>query len=289
MDKNFITEASEFTPRIKADLDRKILLIGGFFIFLLFLKVGLKIAVPQELFLLIPLLLFGAFFLIFFFRKFRLKRPEMIIKFYFSYHIFEAIFLTVIIYYLGGVTWIAPYFYVFYIVNGFWIYPRNLALLMLIWCNLLFASLVTLQYFRIVPGLYIFQAKEQSLQDYLYVFLTTTGALIVLGFVGFFSNAFYTLLNNKIKELQEARRELEKIKKILEIEVQARTRKTAIEKEKLGEEVRVKTKELEEERKILEEKVQELEKLLERAVSRELKMIELKEKVAEFKKQAPEL
>jgi len=145
MAKNFTVESSSFIPRIKADFDRSLLLVGGFFLLTLFLKIGLKIPLPKELFLLLLFILFLASLLMFFSRKFSEKEPEKIIVFHFGYGIFQMILLTVVIYYTGGITWITPVFYSFTIINAFWIYPRNLAILMLSWCSTLLVSLTILQ------------------------------------------------------------------------------------------------------------------------------------------------
>lgn len=275
---------SDFIPRIKADLDRSVFLIGGFFLLIIFLKVGLKMPLPNEIFLMLLLLLLIASFLMFFFRKLKDKEPEKTIKLHFVYNIFQMVFLTIIVYYTGGITWITPIFYTFAIINSFWIYPRNLSVLVLAWCSALFISLTALQYLRILPAFYIFHPLEQNFQNFYYVLLTTIGALAVLFFVGFFSNTFYTLLNNKIRELEKTRKTLEKTKIILKIEFRKKTEEAEEGKIKLEAEVKGKTKELEEKRKAVQEKVKELEKFHAVAVEREIKMINLKREISKIRK-----
>lgn len=287
--RDLIAEHSDFVPRIKADLNRTIFLLGGFFFFLFFLKAGLNIPLPKELFLLIIVLFALSSFLMFVFRKFRDREPAKLIQFHFGYNILQIVLTTIIIFYTGGITWITPFFYSFIIVNSFWIYPKRLAILILSWCNILLISLTILQYFRILPGIYIFRPEEKTFENFSYVFLTTVGALAILFFIGFFSNTFYTLLNNKIKELKIVGKRLEETKKSLETEIRNRTKEAEEIKTKLEKEVRERAKELEERRRIVQEKVKELEESHAITVTRELKMIKLKNKIAKLKKFKPKL
>jgi hypothetical protein len=289
MAKNLISDPTDFIPRIKVDLDRSICLIGGFFLLIIFLKLGLKISLAKEIFLLLLLLLLAAGLLILFFRRLGEREPERAIGLHFGYNIFQMVLLTIIIYYTGSITWVTPIFYSFTIINAFWIYPRNLAVLMLSWCNALLVSLVALQHFQILPGFYIFQPEGKNFQNLPYVLLTTIAALTALFFIGFFSNTFYTLLDNKIKDLKKAKEGLEGAKKLLEAEIQKRTKESAEEKRRLEEEAKRRTKELEEERKIVQEKVREMEESHKITVARELKMIKLKGEIAKLKKRESKL
>lgn len=284
MAENYIVDPGDFVPYIKADLNRTIFSITGVFLILVLLKVWVDIPLSNE-----ALLLFLPFFLItvslkLYSRVFKEKDAKKIIQLHFISNLLQIILLTVLTYYAGGITWIVPFFYSLAIVNAFWIYPRILALLVLGWSIFLFSSLTILQYLKILPGNYIFQPEDQIFENFPYVFFTTTVALIVLFFIGFFSNTFYTLLNNKIGEFEKAKERLEKTKKILEIEIKTRTEEAEKDKGKLEREVEERTRELEERKKVVQEKVKELEKSHAVTIARELKMIKLKGKIAKFKK-----
>jgi hypothetical protein len=284
MADNFNLEASDLIPQIKTDIDRKIILITGFFLLLILLRAGLGVPLPKELFLLLIVLAVGGSILMYFFLKFGIKKPATTIKVHFGYNIVEAALLTIIIYYVGGITWIAPIFYSFNIINSFWFYPRKLAVILLISSIIFFTSLVILEYLNILPAFYVFPPNELNFKNPYYTFTTTIAALIVLLVIGSFSNTFYTLLNKQIEGIRMVRNNLERVKRKFEVEVLKRTKETEEEKKKLEEEVRERTKELEEKKRVAQEKVKELEKFHELAVNRELKMVELKREIRKFKK-----
>lgn len=88
--------------------------------------------------------------------------------------------------------------------------------------------------------------------------------------------------NSMIKELKEAREILETEKDVLEIKVRARTRELEELAQSLDEKVKLRTKEL-------QERIEELEKFHRLTVGRELKMIELKEKIKKLEEKIREL
>ena len=275
---------SDFSPRIKTDLNRSVFQTGSIFILLIIFKLWLKIPLSYHLYCLIFLLFLMTVILALYLRREKTQNTSKVISFHFYYNFFSMIILTVIIYYTGGITWIMPIFYSFTIVNSFWIYPRKLAVLMLGWCCILFTLLVLLQYLRILSGIYIFRPEEQVFENFFYVLLTAFGGAIVLICAGLFSNNFYTLFNNKIKELKKTKGYLQETKRSLLAEIAERTKEAEIEREKLREEVERRTEELENRREGVREKVKELEKFHEVAVEREMKMVGLKEEINKFKR-----
>ena len=284
MEKNSLSSESDFIPRIKADLNRSVFQTGSIFLLLIIFKVWLKIPLPGSLYFLIFILFLTTAILAFYLRRREEDEENKDIALHFLYNLLTVVILTAIVYYAGGITWIMPIFYSFTIVNSFWIYPRNLAILMLGWCCTLFTSLVILQYWHILPGIYIFKPQEQVFENFYYVLLTTFGALVVLFCTGFFSNTFYTLFSDKIEELKKTQRTLKETKKFLLKEVQERTKETERERGKLEKEVIKRTQELESRRKGIQEKVQELEKFHKLAVAKEIKMIGLKEEINKLKR-----
>ena len=285
MEKDSLLIDSDFTPRIKTDLNRSVFQTGLILLLLIIFKLWLKIPLSGRFYFLIFLLFLITVALAIYLQRRKTESASKAIAFHFFYNLLAAIILTVIIYYTGGITWIMPIFYSFTIVNSFWIYPKNLAILMLSWCCALFTFLTVSQYTHILPGVYIFKPEDQVFENFYYVLLTTFGALIVLLCTGLFSNNFYTLFNNKIGELKKTQRDLTETKKNLLLEIQERTKETEREKERLGKEVKRRTQELESQRKGVQEKVQELERFHKAAVAREMKMVELKEEISKFKRE----
>jgi hypothetical protein len=284
MADNFNLEASDLIPQIKTDINRKIILAAGFFLLLILLRTKLGVPFPKELFLLVIIIALGGSALMYFFRKFGVEKPLIVVKVHFGYNIAEAALLTIMIYYVGGITWIAPIFYSFNIINGFWFYPRKLAVILLISSAIFLTSLVILEYLGILPAFYVFPPSELNFKNPYYTLTTTTAALIVLLAIGFFSNTFYTLLIKQIEGLKVARNNLEEAKRNFEAEVFKKTKETGEEKKRLEEEIEERTKELGEGKRIVQEKVRELERLHDFAVNRELEMIELKREIKKFKK-----
>lgn len=84
--------------------------------------------------------------------------------------------------------------------------------------------------------------------------------------------------NRMLKDLRRFKSTLEKSKEILEIEVKERTKELKMLTETLEDKIKQRTKQL-------QERIEELEKFHKLTVGRELKMIELKKEIQEFKKE----
>ena len=96
---------------------------------------------------------------------------------------------------------------------------------------------------------------------------------------GDLANAF----NQMAKSVQESNQELKSAKEILEIKVKRRTIELEELTQDLEKKVKARTKELEASKEELQERVGELEKFQHLAVGRELRMIELKDKIKDLK------
>jgi len=282
MKENF-AEAREFLPRIMADIDQRFLITSLFLLVMLILRLSFKIPLPNALFYLVSLLALIALPVAFILEKTKAKTPKRAINCYFFFLLFDLILITAIIYFVGGITWIIPGIYLLYAVNVFWLFPPRQAIFSVIYASSLLVSLVILQYFRILSHPAIFLPETKSLQNFPYFLTTIIVALVILGFLGHTADAFYQLLQNKIKELNRTRKKLERIKKFLVTEVEKRTEELGTEKKRLEEVIKTRTREFEEKRKMLREKVKKLSDFHEKAVIRELEMSKIKEEITKLK------
>ncbi len=85
--------------------------------------------------------------------------------------------------------------------------------------------------------------------------------------------------NQMIKSLKESHQQLKQAKDVLEVKIKARTKELEEQAEGLDEQVKKRTKEL-------QERIDEMERLHRLTVDRELRMVELKQKIRELEKQA---
>ncbi len=283
MEKNIAIEASEFLPKIFADIDQRHPITSSFLFLMLILRLVFKIPLPDILFILVSFLLLFSLPIYLLIDKVKEKSPRRAINYYFGYLLFDLLLLTLIINFVGGIAWIIPTIYLFYIITFFWLFPWFQAIFLVLWANLLFILLVLVTYFGILPHFDIFLTEEKNPQNFPFVLTSTIIALTIIVFLGYSSDAFYRLLDKKIKELRRKGKELVSTKKFLEAEVGKRTKELQEERKKMAKLVEEKTRELKERRKIVEAKVEDLEKFHKMAVSRELKMAEIKEKIEKLK------
>jgi len=283
MAKNTTIKIREFLPRINADIDQRFLIISFFLLIMLVARVGLKILLPDILFLLVALVALSSIPADLFIKSIKEKNPQTAINCYFSYLLFDLFLVTLIANFIEGISWIIPSIYLFYIVTIFWLFPKAQAVFLLGWAILLFVLLVAGNYSGILPHFTVFSIEDKNPQNLNFVLLTTIAALSILAFLGYSGDTFYRLLDKKIKELQKKGKQLVLTKKILEGEVERKTVELQEERKEMEESVEEKTRELEEKKNIVEVKVKELEKFHKTAVARELKMAEIKEKIARIK------
>ena len=109
-------------------------------------------------------------------------------------------------------------------------------------------------------------------------------SLAIIGILGYSSDLFRQKLDKQILQIKKAGEDLKVAKEFLEIEIKNKTSDLAAEKKKLEEEVAGRTRELEETIRISQRRLSELEDFHQEAVRKELEMIEIKDKIAENKK-----
>ncbi len=283
MKKNIAIEVSEFLPRIKIDINQRFPITSSFLLLMFFLRVALKIPLPDILFFLVSFLLLFSIPIDLLINRIAIKKPQTAINYYFGYLVFDLFLLTLIIHFFGGITWIIPSIYLLYVVNIFWLFPKFQANFLVGWAGLLLILFAFGTYFRIFPYVGIFLSEEKNPQNFLFVFTSAVTALVIMSFLAYYSDTFYRILDKKIGELRKKGEELILTKRFLEIEVKKKTKELQKEKDKVAEEIKEKTRELEGKKKIVETQVKNLEKFHKMAVSRELKMTEIKEKIERLK------
>lgn len=260
---------------------RKILIFLSFAA--LFAKVVLRLSFS-------PVILFFIFAItILFFTVYekllRLSQTEnQLYNTYLGIMINEIILLTIIIHYLGGVEWVGGIFYVFILLMGSFILPFKKVWILAPFTILCYTTLVLLEYFSVIPHKLIFPVDPHNYQSAPYVGVQVFAISIVLIFVVKIAGDVSVIFRKKREEVKEegrkavkAYQESEEARKILQIEVKARTEELEILVNKQEEIVAKRTEEL-------QEKIKELESFHRLTVGRELKMIELKEKIKELER-----
>lgn len=283
MDKIFIN-SEEALKRYYQMIKIRIFALVAFLAAALFLKEFFQIPFPNLLFSLVSFMAISTVIYDFLFRQIRNPKPSLIINCYFAYMLFDLIILTIIIYVIGGVTWIGFIFYGLYIYIGFLLFPRAYSIFYIFYCSFLYTALVIMQYFGVLPLRTIFSLEERVPQNTYYVLSTWMASVIFLWVLGVYGNTFYQMLQGKIEELQKTKQLLEEEKASLGIKVRARVNELWEERKGLEKKVKERTKELEKERQKLAERISELEKFYKVAVGRELKIRELKEEIEKLQK-----
>jgi len=194
---------------------------------------------------------------------------------YLGYEIAELFLLTLIVYNCGGVEWFGAMFYLFIIIYANIVLSKTKGLIITSIASLLFASLVIFEYLGVVPFREFFAIGEKSHQDLRYLSFTIPFIWFTFYFCAIAVNLFTGLLKNRAAALEKTKKELEETKSVLEVRVQARTKELKELAGGLEQQVEKETREL-------QEKISELERFQKLAVGRELKMVELKNKIKEL-------
>lgn len=276
-DTEIIISKEELVKNMKKSTNSiRIMLIVFLFLCLIF-KYIFNVPLPPEFFIIeIAWLLLTIPFLCAI-RKSK-ENVKRIINIHFAWIVCEILLMTVIIHFVGGITWLGPFFYFFFPIYNAFIFrkkKRIMAFAILVFC---FLSLAFLEYFQIVPPNTSF--SDASILHNKSYFITTT--LIILGMIVFSfiaANELHKNLENKIKELSKSHRDIEDIRDSLKIRIKAKTKELKDANFDLEEKVQKRTKEL-------NKRVEELEKFQKITVGREIKMAELKEEIRKLKREA---
>jgi hypothetical protein len=203
----------------------------------------------------------------------KFKTLSSLENFYCFYLFLEFVWLTLIIYFIGGITWIGGFFYWFTIMYANLHLPRKKAILMVFLGVLMFNELVIIQFLGFPTYKFLPNAPYQNVY---YVVLTLGIIDCFLIYVGLVSNLIRNSFDKKSEELQRALEKLEEEQIILQIRAGARTKTVS----DLSEELKRK---VEESTANLKKKIQELEKLKELTKGREERLLSLKNELKKLK------
>jgi len=281
--KNIPSEITETLERFRTNVSLRLPVISCYLLLTLILREGFFIPLPYIIFGILSWMLISSLFLSFYFENFT-PSAKTIINGLFLYMFFDLFVITLIIYFLGGLSWPSFIFYSFYLLLNFMTFPRHYAIFLTSWIAFLFLGLSLSQYFNFLPPQSLFPLETQTYFNFSYVLTTTIVFAATIPLVAYFGWGFYQMYAVKIKDLRKIESTLEGEKTALETRVQTRKRQLIEEKEKLEERIKVRAKELEKESRELEERAEELAKFQKVVHGRELKMRELKKETERLKK-----
>lgn len=267
-ENNLYTKEDFYIMMIRRGVILAFLIIGAVFI-----KFSIVSVSPLLFFVLIFWILTSIPFEIFL-RKIKTRKTAENANFY--YFLLELFFLTISIYYIGGIAWYGGVFYSITIVFVHFILPRKRAIELTLIANFIFFDgLVLLEFLGIVS--HQFQFFEMgAYNDPFYVLPTMLFTNFALMFLGGVLSFFANILKSKKESAEKATRELEERKKVLEIQVRARTRQADENTSNLKNLVKERTKDL-------NLKIKELEKFYNLTKGREETLIKLERKAEKLR------
>jgi hypothetical protein len=278
----------EFVELLKALIDINKKGLTGIFISLpiaLALKWLFNINVPDELLILLFIfVLMMAFYLYLLIKK--VGDQSDLEDVCTGYFVTNLLLYTFIIHYIGGTEWVGIFIYFFVIIEANIILPGRRGTLITFLAIIFYSSLAYLEYFGIIPHHEFFLSGPNLYRNPSYLsFIILVGAFFGFNYVGLitsnFSNVYRrisNILRGERKELVKVQLQLEEAKTSLEIRVRARTEELENLTGHLEEQVKERTKES-------EDKVKELERFQKFAVGRELKMVELKQRIKKLERE----
>ena len=203
------------------------------------------------------------------------KTASSVGNLYFGYiTLIEFPLLTAIIYNIGAVEWMGSIFFLFPIVFSGIIFPRKKVILICTAAGIYYLLIVILMHFNIIPFEYTFIKDFSSQEMRNYIINSIFFVIPVFYGIGLSANLFSEILTKKTIELEDIKDSLEEERGFLEVRVSARTKELEEMAKSLEGRVEERTKEI-------KEKMDELEKFHGLAVGREIKMVELKQRLKE--------
>lgn len=210
------------------------------------------------------------------------KKVRSLNNLYLAYNfVADFLFMTLILYHIGGAEWMGAIFYLFPIVYTNNVLPKEKGVIVSTMGSVYYTALVVLQYFELIPFKSFYPLGVKLYQNPKYLLFTLPFVWFAFHFIGRIPSIFNQMFKNRTLELEKAKLDLEKAKDILDIKVKVRTKQLEELTESLEEKVKQRTKEL-------QQKVGELEKFKGFAVGRELKMTELKKEINKLRQELEE-
>jgi len=275
--KNFNEARSEL--KFSLNLSKRILIGLGLVALLA------KIVINLPFSSIVLLLIFGIIILFFIYENLiaKAKNEKDLYNRYLAIMSLEIILLTVIIHFIGGLQWIGGIFYIFILLMGSTMLPKKKVWVLAPMVILSYSTLAILEYLGIISPHYLFYPSLETYQSPLYIVTQIFAISIVCLFIIKSIGDFSELLRRKKEEVErEGERAImsyqksEEARKVLEEKIKERTSELEQLVAKQEKMVSGRTKEL-------QEKVEELEKFHRLTIGRELKMVELKEKIKKQK------
>ncbi len=270
-----IDPREDFVFNIKKTIWPRRITMLAFFFLIIFLKSfessGYFLSIPEITLLFIFLWFLSSVFLEIFISK--IRKLSFLENFYCFYLFLEYFWLTIIIYFIGGIAWIGGFFYWFTMMYANLHLPRRKAIFMVFLGILMFNELVILEFFG-----FSYPFLEKAPYDNIYyIALTLLVVDLFLIYVGITANLVSQEINKRNKEFETALEKLQEQQIVLKIRSDARTKNIAELSRALKEEVENKTVDL-------KKKVEELEKLQKLTQGREARLEALKKELKELKR-----
>jgi hypothetical protein len=251
MQKEILTEQKNLVKLIEEGVSSLRITLIGFIVIGLIVKFLLGMPLSYNIFLLLVLWTFATFLFAWSSKKAKTVTKINIIHSFWI--IFQLILITILVYYMGGITWIAPITYIFFPIYETFLFGKRQKLLLIISSMFSLAGLAFLQYLEIIHPPVIFTGINIHEGNYFYATLSIEIGIIIFATKASF--LFKESFEEKRKELFSAYEELNKNKKFLE-----------------------------KREKELNKRIEELEKFYRLTIGRKNKMIELKKEIAKLRK-----
>ena len=116
--KHFSHKDIKGLEKFNTNIRMRVPIIVSYLLLILILREGFGIPFPFIVFFIVSFMMLSSLALAFYFDRFSL-RSETILNVYFFYTIFDLFFLTIIIYYIGGITWLGFIIYSYYLILNF--------------------------------------------------------------------------------------------------------------------------------------------------------------------------
>lgn len=271
LERKVIDKREEMVKNIKDTVwPRRITMLAFFFLIIFLRSRSYFLKIPDITLLFIFLWFLSSFFIDLIVVK--IKKFSLLENLYCFYLFLEYFWLSLIVYFIGGVTWIGGFFYWFTMMYANLHLPRRKAILMVFLGILMFNEVVILQFFGFsYPFL-----ENAPYSNIYYVGLTLLVVNLFLIYVGITGNLISQDFIKKNKELEVALEQLQEEQIILKIRADARTKNISELSKELQEKVKEKTADL-------AKKVEELEKLKNLTKGREVRLNALKKELNSLK------